>query len=404
MLSSNNFLQKHSKIALGYFFIIAFLGVLLRFFSVYDLSFTYRFVVHTHSHIALLGWVYTAITTLIFKMYLSELNIKSKYQKIFWATQVTIIGMLVTFPFTGYALFSIIFSTLFLIISYVYAYLIIKNTSKEQKRTQSYKCIRIALWYMIISSIGPWALGVIMKTAGSGSDLYKNAIYFYLHFQYNGWFILALFGIGFYILEKQNIRISKSVFNIFFWLMNLGVILTFGISLLWMKPHLGVYLVSGLGAVFQLISFVYLIYKLRDFKEKIKKSYSSFFLKTLKVVVLLFFLKLVFQLLGTIPEIANRTASNIDLVIGYLHWIFLGVVSICLLLFLYSFKLITLSKRSIVFYVVGFLLTEVLIFYKELISWFNLLLIDFYFEALVIVSFIFFIAITYIFMSQFKRK
>ena len=67
------------------------------------------------------------------------------------------------------------------------------------------------------------------------SDLYKNAIYFYLHFQYNGWFILALFGIGFYILEKQNIRISKSVFNIFFWLMNLGVILTFGISLLWMK-------------------------------------------------------------------------------------------------------------------------------------------------------------------------
>ena len=81
MLSSNNFLQKHSKIALGYFFIIAFLGVLLRLFSVYDLSFTYRFVVHTHSHIALLGWVYTAITTLIFKMYLSELNIKSKYQK-----------------------------------------------------------------------------------------------------------------------------------------------------------------------------------------------------------------------------------------------------------------------------------------------------------------------------------
>ena len=47
------FLQKHSKIGLAYFLIIAFLGVLLRFFSIIDLPINYRFTVHAHSHVAL---------------------------------------------------------------------------------------------------------------------------------------------------------------------------------------------------------------------------------------------------------------------------------------------------------------------------------------------------------------
>jgi len=71
-IPSLNFLQNHSKIALGYFLMIAFLGVLLRFFSIVDFPINYRFIVHTHSHIALLGWIYTALTTIIFKIYLNK--------------------------------------------------------------------------------------------------------------------------------------------------------------------------------------------------------------------------------------------------------------------------------------------------------------------------------------------
>lgn len=404
MLTSFNFLEKHSKIALSYFLIIAFLGVVLRFFAVFDLPINYRFIVHTHSHIALLGWVYIAITTLIFKMYLSEINIRNKYKKVFWATQLTIIGMLITFPYTGYALFSIIFSSLFLIVSYVFAYLVFKYTPKEYKQRNSYKCIRISLWYMIISSIGPWALGIIMKTTGNGSDLYKNAIYFYLHFQYNGWFILALLGVVLYIFEQQNINITKRIFNLFFWLMNIGVVLTFGISLLWMKPTMLIYIVSGLGAFFQVISFIILFKSFVVFKAQFENSFSKKFIQTLKLVAILFLLKLIFQLLGAVPYVANAIASNINLVIGYLHWTFLGVVSISLLLFLHEFKLIVLSKKAIIFYLIGFLLTETLIFYKAISAWFNISLIDKYFEFLIIVSCIFFLAIAYIFINQFKRK
>ena len=165
-------LKKHTIIALGYFLIIALLGMLMRLFPVVDIPINYRFIVHTHSHIALLGWIYTGLTTLIYKLYLSGKEIDRKYKFLFWCTQATIVGMLLTFPVEGYALSSIVFSTLFLLASYGFVWFFIKYTSEEQKKTGSYKFIRTDLWYMVISSIGPWALGLIMNTFGSTSPWY----------------------------------------------------------------------------------------------------------------------------------------------------------------------------------------------------------------------------------------
>ena len=397
------FLTKHSLIALFYFFLIAILGVLLRLFLILDIPANYKYIVHSHSHVALLGWVYTALTTLIYKLYLTNSSIEKKYLILFWSTQITIIGMLVVFPFTGYALFSILFSTLFLFASYVFIWLFIKHTTNDQKKTNSYKCIRISLWYMVLSSIGPWALGYIMSTAGSNSNLYRNAIYFYLHFQYNGWFIMALIGILFFILEQQNILIPKKIFNRFFILMNIGIVATFGISLLWMKPHLSIYSISFLGALFQLIALYILVKELLFSKQKSVDENSKLFLILLRIVVFFFILKLLLQLLGSIPYFATIATSNIDFLIGYIHWVFLGVVSIALLTFLFYFKLIVLSKRIILLYLIGFILTEGLIFYKGIVVWQKLPLVENYFWYLVIASSILLVAIASILYYQFRR-
>ena len=96
-----NILKKHSVIALSYFLLITLLGVLLRCFSVIEIDFNYRHIVHAHSHIALLGWVYTALMILIYKLYLKKTNIERKYLRIFWCTQITVVGMLFTFPITA---------------------------------------------------------------------------------------------------------------------------------------------------------------------------------------------------------------------------------------------------------------------------------------------------------------
>lgn len=397
-----NILKKHSVIALSYFLLITLLGVLLRCFSVIEIDFNYRHIVHAHSHIALLGWVYTALMILIYKLYLKKENIERKYLRIFWSTQFTIIGMLVTFPFTGYALFSIVFSSLFIIASYFLGYLVFKYTPKELKKTNSYKCIQLALWYMIISSIGPWALGAIMNTLGESSSWYRNAIYFYLHFQYNGWFILGLVGLLLRVFELKGLYIPRKVFKPFFLLFNIGVIVTFLISILWMKLGYVINLIAGIGGLFQIIAFIILLKEIHKQKEQLLNAFSNVLVLVFKTVVLLFFIKLAMQIIGVIPYLTQVVSLYIDFVIGYIHWIFLGIVSLSLLGFFGLYKYLQLTKRMVVMYLVFFLITEGLIFYKGVVVWRNLNLSYYFNHYLLFTSMLFLVLITYLFVKKLR--
>ncbi|SOC78992.1 hypothetical protein SAMN06296241_0512 [Salinimicrobium sediminis] len=377
-------LKNHTNVALLYFFLVGLFGVFLRFFFVLPIPANFRYVVHAHSHIALLGWVYIALTTLIYKMYFSEAGFGRTYKRIFWFTQITLVGMMVTFPFTGYALFSITFSTLFLIASYFMAWFILKKTPAISRTTGSFRLIRAALWYMVFSSIGPWALGGIMATLGNTSIWYKMAIYYYLHFQYNAWFILALCGIFFYFIERQNLKPQKKDFKSFFWQVNAAVILSFFLSVLWVEPHWSYHVLAGIGAILQVSAFAKFFQIISPFWKQL--DFSTFTKVFLKIVGILLVAKLLLQLLSAIPWFANLAFNFPDLVIGYLHWVFLGVVSIALFALLTEAKLLTLPKWIFWVYFAAFLVTEALIFYKGTAIWLGLPLPSYYFKLVAYAS------------------
>ncbi|TQO35676.1 hypothetical protein GQ41_0225 [Arenibacter algicola] len=380
--------KTHIKVSLGYFLLAALLGVLLRTFVVTPMPINYRFIVHTHSHIALLGWVYIALTTLLYHLFMDKQVMDRRYRRIFWFTQICLIGMLLSFPFQGYALFSIIFSTLFLLASYWFSAFFIKHTPRSFKVTKSYICIKYALWFMIGSSIGPWALGAIMTILGPESIWYRLAIYFYLHFQYNGWMILALTGIFFYLLEQLQINISARTFRYFFLTTVLGIILSFFLSTLWTGPQLIYYILGGLGAVLQLIGFGILINICLGNRMALKSALPRLQFNILKSVVFLLMVKMILQWLTAWPYFANLAASVLDFTIGYLHWTFLGVISIGLFFFLEFFRLIKLSKMAITVYLGGFLLTEGLIFYRGMSAWLGWPLFEDYSKFLAVGSFL----------------
>ena len=395
--------KKHTTIALAYFMLIALLGVFLRMFSVFEISANYKFIVHTHSHIALMGWVYTGLTTLIYQLFLKDNIPLKKYKTLFWFTQSTIIGMLCTFPFIGYKLFSILFSTLFLFASYGFVYCFIKYTTATQKVMQSYLFVRNALLYMVLSSLGPLSLGLIMNTAGKGSDLYRNSIYFYLHFQYNGWFIVALIGAFFYFLEQFKVVMPIATFKNVFYLFNIGVIFTFFHSLLWMNNvplFVSVFAIGG--ALIQLIAFLILVQHVITNRKKIALKTTSRVL--LKTVAILFVVKLMMQLLGAFPIFSKIATTTIDLVIGYLHWVFLGVVSVGLFFFLHHFKLLKISNKILTAYIVGFLTTELLLFYRGASLFLSLEPLAYFSEYLLIASVFLLLAIAGMFSYQFKKQ
>jgi hypothetical protein len=376
--------KRYSFISLIYFLIAASLGILLRLFPVTKVDATYKYIVHTHSHIALLGWVYVALTTLIFHLFIKK-EARKKYTILFLATQITILGMLVSFPITGYALFSIIFSTLFLICTYWFYAFFRKHTTCV-RNTFSYKFINASLLFLVISSIGPWALGIIMNTLGNTSHLYKNAIYFYLHFQYNGWFIFCLLGLFIFFLEKHEISINKKAFSLFYKLMILSCCLTLLLSFLWIKPSIFIYVLAFLGAVLQIIALLKFQQIINNIKAALSKKLTPFIFRLLQFIYILFVFKIVLQLLTSIPFFAELVSQIIDFVIGYLHLTFLGISSLSLFVFLKEFGLLKLSKFWVKIYLTGFILSEILIFYKGFCNWQQLSIINNYYVILVSVS------------------
>lgn len=361
--------KSHIRLALGYFLLAALLGVLLRAFVVMPIPVNYRFIVHTHSHIALLGWVYMGLTTLLYHLFLSGQEVGTKYKRIFWLTQLSLVGMLLSFPFQGYALLSIVFSTLFLFASYWFASFFMKYVPGSRKDGHAYKCIRMALWFMIGSSIGPWAMGPIMTLLGPESIWYRLAIYFYLHFLYNGWMVLALVGLFFYMLERHQIKVPQRAFNAFFRYTVLGIILSVFLSVLWTKPVAVFYILGGLGALLQLIGFFILFKVCFHNRSALRTVLSKRHYGILLLIVLLLMVKMVLQLFSTFPYFANLAATVLDFTIGYLHWTFLGVITIGIFFFLDYYGTIRLGKVSFGTYLIGFIITESLIFYKGLAAW-----------------------------------
>lgn len=360
------------------------LGILLRLFPITSVNATYKYLVHTHSHIALLGWVYIALTALIFHLCIKK-DVQKKYSILFWCTQITIVGMLISFPITGYALFSIIFSTLFLICSYWF-YIFFKKNNTCKKANYSYKFINTSLLFMVFSSIGPWALGIIMNTLGNTSHWYKNAIYFYLHFQYNGWFIFCLLGIFFFFLEKKRINIDKKTISSFYRYLIISCLLTLFLSFLWMNPPKYILVLSTLGVIYQLIALLKFHQILITIKSKTSQNLTPFLYQLLRFVYVLFIIKIILQFLSDIPYFSILISQIIDFVIGYLHLIFLGLVSLSLFVFLNYFKLLKLSEFWVKIYLLGFIMSEVLICYKGFSNWQQLSIFENYYLTLVLVS------------------
>lgn len=379
-------LKPHISIALTYFIMAALLGLLLRSFPLVEIPITYKFFVHTHSHIALLGWVYVALTTLIYKLFVQNPVNEIKYRKIFWFTQLTLIGMLLTFPFQGYALFSIVFSTLFLFASYWFFWFFNKHVNQKFKKNQSYKCIKAALWFMVFSSIGPWLLGIIMNILGAQSIWYRLAIYFYLHFQYNGWMILALIGLFLFVLDELGITLSKNSFKKFFWGIILGIMFSFFLSTLFAKPSLVFNILGAAGGILQLFAFGILVSNFSGLKRKAQVQFSKIQVILLVTVVILMVFKMVLQLFTALPYFAELASVYLDFTVGYLHLTFLGVVTMGLFFFLNYFKLIEISRIAYLIYFTGFVITEGLIFYKGIAAWQEFSLFTRYNEVLTVGS------------------
>ncbi len=310
------------------FLIVAVLGVLMRYKIAYSLPIVdQKHVQEAHSHFAFYGWITQIIYVLIIRYLhgiLSEQQLK-KYHTLLVVNAIAAFVMIPSFIYNGYYWASIAASTGALLTSFAFFFFLLMDLKGKQDLVKPW--FIGGLFFAVISSVGVFGLSYMMSSGNMTQNLYLASTYYYLHFQYNGFFIFTCIGLLLHSLREIGAEISEKDNKIIFWLMFIGCVIGFGLSVLWMKMPLWIFVAIILGTIAQTIGSVKLYLVLKKNWPKLVLNFSALQRFVLMYVGFAFFAKIVLQLGSTIPALSQFAFGFRNVVIAYLHLILLMCVS-----------------------------------------------------------------------------
>lgn len=396
--SGNPIIRSWLRISLFNLLVAISIGALLRFAFVTEIGWMeFKNFLHAHSHVAMLGWVYLALFSLFIQSFLEPtFHNKTFYKVLFWGTQLTVLGMLVAFPLMGYAALSIFFSSLHVVFSYIFTWRFLKDLkATSPSNSISVKFIKTALFFMVFSTVALWAMAPIIILGYKGSSLYHMAIQFYLHFQFNGWFIFGVLGLFFKMLENYKIEIhnettQSETTQSFYRFLFISCFLTYALAITWSTPIDIIFWINSLGVAFQFAAIIYFLKIINQVKLPIMSKLNWWSLLLFKISFISFLLKVFIQTAILIPYIAIVAYTVRNFAMGFIHLMLLGVVTSFLFAFgnyqnLFNLKSI-LSKAGIVCFLIGFILSEFLLFFQGLLLWQAMGFLPFYYEGIFMAS------------------
>lgn len=361
-------LTKWIRICFYNLFIVATLGVILRYKIAFSLPFVdQKHLLHGHSHFAFSGW----ITQIIMVLMVHQLSQKTqqnyfkKYNFLLWGNLITAYGMLITFPIQGYGLWSISFSTLSIINAYVFGFQFWMDLNKSKRSLNSYLWFKAAIVFNVISSIGAFSLAYLMATKSVSQTSYLLSVYGFLHFQYNGYFFFSITGLIVGIIEGASN--NRKILNLSFWLFVIACIPAYFLSALWLNLPNILFLLVVLSALAQCVAWYYLFLEIKRSTIFSKSSILSKWILSLSAIALT--IKIVLQLFSNIPSLSNVAFGFRPIVIGYLHLMLLGVITLGIIGYIINAELIKMRKiatKGLILFVVGIFINQLLLMLQGL--------------------------------------
>lgn len=358
-------LSARVRISLVNLFLVACLGVLMR----YKIGFAFPYfdqtnLQHAHSHFAFYGWVtHTLMTLMILFLAKSDNGIQLRpYNLLIWANLLSAYGMLISFSISGYNWVSIFFSTTSLIVSYFFITVFIRDVRKLSANTGSVKWFQAALVFNVLSSFGTLALAYMMATRNIPQHWYLASVYFYLHFQYNGWFFFAAMGL--LQLYFQTSISGYKDHTIIFRMFAFSCVPAYFLSALWMSIPLWIYCLIVMAALVQFVAWVLFVKRLFSFFTQISQHTPVLIRYLLLLISIALTVKFSLQLASVIPSVSKLAFGFRPIVIAYLHLVLLAIISLFLLTFMMANRLIPSSghsKRGLILLAVGIYCTEIML-------------------------------------------
>lgn len=353
-----------TRIALFNLFIVACLGLLMRLKILLPLLpwLDQRFTLHAHSHFAFSGWISHVLMLSIAVLILGrnfDGVLPIRYNRLLAFNLFCSYGMLVSFLIQGYAAVSITFSTLSILVGFIFYRLCQTDISVYGQKQVWYRYIHAALIFNMISSLGTFLLAWTMATQPGNTVLRLASVYFYLHFQYNGWFFFGIMGLFHQWLYLQKISLPNA--SIQFRLFVISCVPTYLLSINWMSFPAALHVLTILTALMQFVVFGIFVSALWKRKDNIAGGLPSVMRYVLSAVAIACGIKFGLQTASSLPNIAHFAFGLRPVVIAYLHLVLLGIISLFLICWLFmnkALKTTPVTAFGIIIFVSGIVFNE----------------------------------------------
>ncbi|HQV66284.1 MAG: hypothetical protein IPO26_05430 [Saprospiraceae bacterium] len=397
---NKNKLSLFVKIGIFNLTIVAMIGTLMRYKIGFDFPYLdQKYLLHGHSHFAFAGWVTHILFTLLVA-FLNQQNIyKKMYDKLIWANLLCAYGMLISFIIQGYGGISIGFSSASIIVNFIFAFQYFDSLRSMPDSHPSKNWFKAALIFNVLSSIGTFYLAYMMATNNINQHAYLGSVYFYLHFQYSGWFFFAIIGL---LLSKlkyfYSFSYNPNLFKFFF----AACIPAYFLSILWAHLPWYIYIFPVIAVILQLMGISILLKLLKKMWPEIKEKWSYHIRLLLGLSLLALIIKLSLQAGSIFPEISKMAFGFRSIVIAYLHLVLLGFTTLFLLGFLLQSGYISKTKSALtalVLFIIGVFGNEFILMIQGIAS-FGYVLIPYLNELLLFVSLLMFISLVWLIITM----
>ena len=355
--------------ALGCLVVAAVIGALLRLIFVVDLPWmVFKPWLHAHSHVAMLGWVFTGLFVSLVDQEGSDL--RPGIARTFTVALAAVGGMVLFFPLQGYAPIPIALSTIHMILGYRLALHAWRRTAAWPAEG-SRLLVRLALVLLVLSTLGIWAMPFIMAFGLAGTEIYYWSIQWFLHFQFNGWFWFGVMAIGSRWAETHGVPVRLDRFTTSLWL--LSCLLTYALVIAWSERYTFIIAVNAVGVLVQLWAGWRTLMAMHRVRAQALVRTTPWLRLCIGMLLCAMMVKVAIQTALVWPTMAEMALTIRNYVIGFIHLNTLGVASSAL--FGYAITRGWLDERrpgmraGLLLFFGGVLSSELLLFLQGTLLW-----------------------------------
>ncbi len=346
------------------------LPAILRSKALFELpSVDYNLLLNVHSRFAL-GWVTLALMVLMVNAFLTEEQKKRWiYQLTFWGIFTCTLGLLLTFIFPEYPALLTHISILFIFITYIFSWVFIKDIRRARVSKTTLLLSVSSVVCLALSSAGIFSLSYLFAIQSLDVILYRDALFSYLHLQYNGFFTLAVFALLFQKLELKLLPEANKNIHCFSVLLVISILPSMFLSYLWHDISVLFYVIAVIGSVLVMLCFGW-FFTLLPSMLKVYKSVSPLLRFIGALSIGSFMLKTFVQSFLIFSDIGNFIFGNRPIIMGFLHLVFLGFVALFLLSYITQTGFLNIEKKvtklALIVFTIGVVVNEALLWSQDI--------------------------------------